>query len=804
MFSSRSRVSALAVLSFFRTAPALAADVGTWFGNPATTWQAGGSTSPVPAAVTTFANTTGTSFTCHYANVVDPTPGQFGRCAWDTTGGPAMSIPAAPLTLWVHITGAANISNLTLFFESGTNAYYIYDVTTPLEGWNRVDIDRATLIQQGINGSSSFDNIRWLRVSPWKNEGGPNGTSTLFITAQSPPIAIPSDLPQAFSPASDAWHPRGVGSGEATPVSTSHGDGAQVVCDLTQTPALAYYDNRQTAGCRWDITPLAMNLSAAGSITGWVYVSGADAIDGVSLTLDGPTGRYYRWKSYPLYEGWNRFNVSRRSFHHVRDNCAEGVAIDEWNNIRSLSLTVPKLKNKEVTLQFVDFHTNSSTADESPFEIPLADQNLPRPRVLDAQGRLREDRLLADEAPFFVGNISRTLDIVEQAGFNIYAPNVWHGMGAVHASTHAPVTAGYQQATTQLGKDPLAELIRQAHARGIEVHPWFNVSLRQSASLFPQWSGEPQYDGGLPPGGSGSFDMWNPAFRDFIVEEMVSVARDYDIDGITFDYIRTQGTKLTASASQQYRDRYDAGIQELVTHPLTQVVLQRSYDWQAWPVDDVVQRVSTQVRALKPHLLISVDGLPLPAPLRSNEGRNDREWLEKSWVDRSYAMDYAVRPWFPMHSLVREQLGKPGNAVILGNYDDDPYGCPPDRPGVRARDPQAMADQIEYSLRKLPGVGAGVYIMSLFDPAFFPSSADASVQALAQGPFKEKALPYERLPFDGGLSDAGFDAGSSDADGGTAKPAPGTITTCGCSSAPPLALLLVATLPWRRRRQMRG
>ena len=81
MFSSRSRVSALAVLSFFRTAPALAADVGTWFGNPATTWQAGGSTSPVPAAVTTFANTTGTSSTCHYANVVDPTPGQFGRCA---------------------------------------------------------------------------------------------------------------------------------------------------------------------------------------------------------------------------------------------------------------------------------------------------------------------------------------------------------------------------------------------------------------------------------------------------------------------------------------------------------------------------------------------------------------------------------------------------------------------------------------------------------------------------------------------------------------------------------------------------
>lgn len=86
--------------------------------------------------------------------------------------------------------------------------------------------------------------------------------------------------------------------------------------------------------------------------------------------------------------------------------------------------------------------------------------------------------------------------------------------------------------------DPLEFMIEESHSRGLEFHAWLNlnrlvhkssvsVSQYNLCYLKPEWVLE--YDGYK------LFDFGIPEVRDFIVESVVNVVRNYDVDGIHFD-----------------------------------------------------------------------------------------------------------------------------------------------------------------------------------------------------------------------------------------------------------------------------
>lgn len=100
------------------------------------------------------------------------------------------------------------------------------------------------------------------------------------------------------------------------------------------------------------------------------------------------------------------------------------------------------------------------------------------------------------------------------------------------------------------GFDPLAYLVQQAHAAGIEVHPWL-VPFRVSSSWppagnsilanNPEWLMVEQSNMGSGPrkiGDHYTLDPSCPEVQDYLISIVEELTSNYAIDGIHWDYIR--------------------------------------------------------------------------------------------------------------------------------------------------------------------------------------------------------------------------------------------------------------------------
>ncbi|MGA9118370.1 MAG: family 10 glycosylhydrolase [Bacteroidota bacterium] len=158
---------------------------------------------------------------------------------------------------------------------------------------------------------------------------------------------------------------------------------------------------------------------------------------------------------------------------------------------------------------------------------------------------------------------------------------------AYYASTHEPWA---ENLTGVMGRnpgwDPLAYLIDQAHAAGIEVHAWFNVfKIHSNNSVpvsedhplrkFPQWSFRYQGEDWMDPG--------YPGVRNYTAGVILDLVRKYDIDGINLDYMRYPGSDVPDDRSYAQYGR---------STPRD--------EWRAKNVDDFVSAVYDSVMACKP------------------------------------------------------------------------------------------------------------------------------------------------------------------------------------------------------------
>ncbi|MBN2447183.1 MAG: family 10 glycosylhydrolase [Phycisphaerae bacterium] len=97
--------------------------------------------------------------------------------------------------------------------------------------------------------------------------------------------------------------------------------------------------------------------------------------------------------------------------------------------------------------------------------------------------------------------------------------------------------------------DPLAYLVQQAHANGLEVHCWlvaFRVSSTWPPAGNPTVSAHPEWLM-VPSGSMGSvakvgsyytFDAGSPGTQDYLMSIVRELCENYEIDGIHWDYIR--------------------------------------------------------------------------------------------------------------------------------------------------------------------------------------------------------------------------------------------------------------------------
>ncbi len=258
--------------------------------------------------------------------------------------------------------------------------------------------------------------------------------------------------------------------------------------------------------------------------------------------------------------------------------------------------------------------------------------------------------------------IDERLRRIIAAGFSVYVPCVWHGRGLVYRSDAAAAEPS-MQAVISNGWDPLAYLVKAAHARGVAVYPWFTV-VRREDHAHPEWA-----QSGTP---LNAYDAHEPGFRDFAIKLLLDVVARYDVDGVNLDYIRTMGVCVSMFCQKDYLA--ETGAQLLTDYrdgapdPGARLRIQ---SWQDAAIVKIVAPFAEQARAIKPGLIISIDGHLLDAATpRPLEGRDESTWANRNWVDVIFHMDY--RPEIDVAAMqsARARLATPAKLWLLaGNWD---------------------------------------------------------------------------------------------------------------------------------------
>ncbi|MDX3746013.1 glycoside hydrolase family 10 protein [Streptomyces sp. AK08-02] len=214
------------------------------------------------------------------------------------------------------------------------------------------------------------------------------------------------------------------------------------------------------------------------------------------------------------------------------------------------------------------------------------------------------------------------------------------------------------------GWDPLGTAVEEAHARGLELHAWFNpyrvANNTDPAKLIASHPARRHPDWVVPYGGKLYYNPGLPEVRGFVQDAMLDAVRKYDIDGVHWDdYFYPYPV-----AGQTFDDdaefaKYGGAFPDRAS-------------WRRDNIDRLVQETAARIKAVRPgtDFGISPFGVwrnaatdPLGSDTRAGVQTYDdlyadtRKWVRQNWIDyicpQIYwnigfaAADYAkLLPWW--------------------------------------------------------------------------------------------------------------------------------------------------------------
>ncbi len=230
------------------------------------------------------------------------------------------------------------------------------------------------------------------------------------------------------------------------------------------------------------------------------------------------------------------------------------------------------------------------------------------------------------------------LDRAKSIGLNAILFQVRPSADALYASKYEPwssVLTGVQG--TSPGYDPLSFAIREAHARGLELHAWFNPfraatassgssASRHLAQTHPEWV---RRHGSLL-----WIDPGEPAAREYVLDIITDVASRYDIDGVHIDdyfypYPPNGDSGFTDAASWA-RHGESSGLSRA--------------DWRRDNINRFVSEMYRRVKSTRASAKVGISpfGIWRPGVPATIEAQLDaygqlycdsRLWIQKGWCD---------------------------------------------------------------------------------------------------------------------------------------------------------------------------
>jgi uncharacterized lipoprotein YddW (UPF0748 family) len=244
----------------------------------------------------------------------------------------------------------------------------------------------------------------------------------------------------------------------------------------------------------------------------------------------------------------------------------------------------------------------------------------------------------ADSAAAQKKRYTRLLDTARAMNMNAVFVQIRPNSDAFYDSPYEPWS---QWITGTQGKDPgydvLAFMLKEAHARNLEFHAWFNpyrvsrqddvkkLSPKSPARRHPDWVRK--YGTGL------WYDPGLPQVRDLATKAVMDVVTKYDIDAVHFDdyfYPYPEGGDFPDDAAYK---AYGAGMKRA--------------DWRRKNVDTLVESLSQKIHDAKPWVRFGISPFgvwrnktsdPAGSPTRALQSYDDvyadtRKWIKKGWLD---------------------------------------------------------------------------------------------------------------------------------------------------------------------------
>lgn len=226
-------------------------------------------------------------------------------------------------------------------------------------------------------------------------------------------------------------------------------------------------------------------------------------------------------------------------------------------------------------------------------------------------------------------------------GFNAILPNLLWGGAAFYPSQVLPMAP-----TVDSRGDQVALCLAAARKHGIQVHVWkVNWNLGSAA---PAEFVEPlRRAGRLQSSFHGQEEPWlcpsHPENRQLEIASMVEIARNYDVDGLHFDYIRYPDAEHCFCAGCRARFEQASGfeVKDWPKDTVAEGPLRQSWlEWRRTNITAVVRAVSDQARAVRPGIKISAAVFPNWPSSRDSIGQDAKLWCEQRWLDFVCPMDY--------------------------------------------------------------------------------------------------------------------------------------------------------------------
>ena len=279
-------------------------------------------------------------------------------------------------------------------------------------------------------------------------------------------------------------------------------------------------------------------------------------------------------------------------------------------------------------------------------------------------------------------NIIDAVEYCKKAGMNSIFVVTWNKAMTTYPSKIMKEFTGVEIDTLFTGRDPLKELIEEAHKRDIKVFAWFEFGFSSSFELNggtllerkPEWASV-NADGELVT--KNGFDWMNgfrPDVQDFILSLIMEAVNNYDLDGIQGD------DRLPAMPSEAGYDDYTVNLYKSQHNGQLPPENHKDKEWLQWRADilnNFMKRIYDSVKEVKPNMIVSM--APSLYDWSKEEYLQDwPTWVENGWVDlicpqvyryELHEYEYAIK------EIVNEQISDenrfrfyPGVLIKVGDY----------------------------------------------------------------------------------------------------------------------------------------